>query len=118
MSNTSKYGPCMSSIELQRRMNRDIQSWFSALVKKYRLNHINSLCNYKDAETLAYQLHLYAREQLYGMSIMLFHEDYRLCLEKWLIENNIAIVYQEAFLSQAHFVRSWSVRDTIPSSEL
>ena len=118
MNNVPKYGPCMSSIELKRRMNRDIQNWFTALINKYRSNHIDSLCNYKDIEIIAYQLHIYARERLYGISIMLFHDDYKLCLKKWLIVNNIAIVYQEVFLSQIHFVRSWSVRDTIPSPEL
>lgn len=118
MSITPRHGPCMSSVELQRRMNRDIRDWFYTLINTYRSNHIRCLCVYKDAEILAYQLHLYARKKLCGMSIMLFYDDYRFCIQKWLLESHIAFVYQEAFLSQAHFVRSWSVRDTIPSSEL
>ena len=110
--------PCMNFGELKRRMNREIRNWFDTLINTYRSNHMRCLCVYTDAEILAYQMHLYAREKLCGMSIMLFYEEYKICIQKWLIENNIATVYQEYFLSQEHFVRSWSVRNTIPSPEL
>lgn len=49
---------------------------------------------------------------------MLFYDEYKRCIQKWLLESHIVLVYQEYFLSQEHFVRSWSVRDAIPSPEL
>ena len=110
--------PCMNFGELKRRMNREIHNWFDTLINTYRSNHMRCLCVYKDAEILAYQLHLYAREKLCGMSIMLFYDEYKRCIQKWLLESHIVLVYQEYFLSQEHFVRSWSVRATITSPEL
>ena len=118
MKSTPKYGPCMNSSQLQRRMNREIQDWFYTLIDTYRHNHVNCLCACKDAKTLAYQMHIYAREKLYGISIMCFFFEYKSCIQKWLIEKNIALAYQEYFLLQEHFVCSWSVRDTIPHPEL